>query len=313
MRRITLSWEPLGATVTAELDGRNEELAEMIWRALPYRSLQGHALIAGHHLYHLAPVHELLYTSATERLDRRKAPDGTVFGSALQHVGIKYGPLTEPMLAAPIGQVCDADLPLLSDVGSAVWEAEYHTKKVITVEVRRAAEPGGHDIPRLRAADARADALIADIFAATEQSWLQPPDELVDLHEGRIASGAGSFDTVLPTLLFVNGETRPLGYASYGGLVRAAHSDIPTEHLRQLARMLVTVPAEFLGYCGLAQLWTFTQRLLDLLEEPLSRGDFQALMSHMALYVNCLGSWNLQLFPWDVGQHLRQETRKHHG
>ncbi|WP_040835931.1 hypothetical protein [Nocardia brevicatena] len=314
MRRITLSWEPLGLSVTAELDGRNPQLAEAIWQALPYQSLQGHALVAGHHLYHLAPVHELVHTPGTECIDRRTAPNGTVFGSALQHLGIKYGSLTEPMAASPIGRVHEADLPLLSQVGRAVWEATYHTKKAITVEVRRAGEPGGHRIPRLHAADPRVDRLITDIFAATEHDWLTPPAELVDLHDGRIASGAGSFDTVLTTLLFVNGETRPLGYAGYGALVRAAaNGDVPAEQLHQFARLLVPVPAEFLGYCGLERLWSFTQRLLDVLDQPLSRSDFQALMSHMAMYVNCLGGWNLQLFPWDVGHHLRQETGTRHG
>lgn len=120
-----------------------------------------------------------------------------------------------------------------------------------------------------------------------------------------IPSGAGSFETVLPTLLFVNGETRPLGYATYGGLVRAAVQGMPMDSLRHMTRLLVGLPAEFLGYCGLEQLWSFTQRFLSCLDQ-LDRDDFLSVVSQLALYVNCLGGWNLHLYPWDSGDHLRQ-------
>ena len=33
-------------------------------------------------------------------------------------------------------------------------------------------------------------------------------------------------------------------------------------------------------------------------------------MAHMALYVNCLGGWNLHLFPWQLGDHLRRVSRR---
>lgn len=101
-RQIAISWPDLGITVTADLDDRNPALADALWESLPYQSLQGHALIAGEHLYHVAPIPTLLHTPHATRIpDRREAPDGTVFCSGLQHLGIKYGTLTEPMPATP--------------------------------------------------------------------------------------------------------------------------------------------------------------------------------------------------------------------
>ncbi|MDG4858255.1 hypothetical protein P8605_08840 [Streptomyces sp. T-3] len=306
-RRIEISWPDLGITVTAELDGRNPELADVLWESLPYQSLQGHALVAGEHLYHHVPIPKLLHTHAAEKIaDRRDAPNGTVFCSALQHLGIKYGELTEPMPAAPVGRIRDEDIPALLEAGQAVWDAVYSTKKEILVEVRKAGTQGGHSIPRLTAANSAADQLIQDIYRETERNWLTAPPELADMHQGWIPSRAGTHDTVLPTLLFVNGETRPLGYASYGGLIRAAVADMPIESLRQMARILVGVPAEFLGYCGLEKLWAFTQRFLDCVDE-LDREDFLAVTSQMALYINLLGAWNLHLFPWDATHELRQQ------
>ncbi|GHF53386.1 hypothetical protein GCM10010218_38570 [Streptomyces mashuensis] len=305
-RHIEISWPDLGVTVTAELDGRNPELADALWEALPYQSLQGHALIAGQHLYHAAPIPSLLHLSASTRIaDRREAPDGTVFCSGLQHLGIKYGTLTEPMPATPVGRIREEDMPALLEAGKAVWDSVYSTKKPILVEVRRAGAEGGHSIPLLTAADPEANRLLQDVYTATERAWLTAPEELAGLHAGVIPSGAGSFETVLPTLLFVNGETRPLGYATYGGLARATVQGMPIESLRHMARLLVGVPAEFLGYCGLEQLWSFTQRFLACLDR-LDRDDFLSVVSQLALYINCLGGWNLHLYPWDTGDHLRQ-------
>lgn len=306
-KRVEIGWPALGIAVTAELDDRNAALAQSLWDAMPYRSLQGHALVAGHHLYHVAPVHSLLYQAATYKVeDRRYEPDGTIFASRLQHLGIKYGELTEPMPAIPIGRVVPDDVDSLAEAGRAVWEAVYTTKKPVIAEVRRAGENNGHSLPRLTVTDPEADALIGDLHAETERIWLEAPQELVDLHEGRIPSCAGSYETVLTTLLFVNGETRPLGYAAYGGLVRAAHEDVPLESLRHMARILTSTPAEFLAYCGLEKVWYFTRRTLDCIDRIDNRDDFAALMAHMTLYLNCLGGWNLHLFPWQLGDHLRR-------
>ncbi|MEU9099927.1 hypothetical protein [Streptomyces sp. NPDC048361] len=307
-RQIEISWPDLGLTVTADLDDRNPALADALWDSLPYQSLQGHALIAGEHLYHVSPIPALLHTPHDLRIpDRREAPNGTVFCSGLQHLGIKYGTLTEPMPATPVGQVREADMPALLEAGAAIWEAVYSTKKQIVAEVRRAGEQGGHRIPELPAATADAARLIADIHAETEKIWLEPPVELDGLHRGVIPSQAGNFGTVLPTLLFVNGETRPLGYAAYGGIVRGVVQGMELDSLKHMTRLMVGVPAEFLGYCGLEQLWAFTQRFLAILD-GLDRDDFYAVASQMALYINCLGGWNLQLYPWETGDHLRQQA-----
>ncbi|GAA5086407.1 hypothetical protein HNP84_003537 [Thermocatellispora tengchongensis] len=305
MRKIEIVWPELDITVQADLDDRNPALADALWQSLPYRSLQGHALVAGHHLFHVAPIHSLLHLPAHHKVDRRLEPDGTVFCSRLQHLGIKYGALTEPMLATPVGLVREEDTARLAEAGRAVWESVYSTKRPVIAEVRRAGEPSGHELPRLTARNPLVDALIGDLYAETKRIWLEPPEELVELHEGRVRSGAGSYETVLTTLLFVNGETRPLGYACYGGLVRAAQTDIPLPALREMARILAATPAEFLGYCGLETLWRFTRRTMDLLDQISERDDYTALMAHMALYVNCLGGWNLHLFPWQIGDHLR--------
>ncbi|MBQ1122183.1 MULTISPECIES: hypothetical protein [Streptomyces] len=305
-RPLEIAWPDPGITVTAELDARNAVPADALWEALPYQSLQGHALVAGSHPYHVAPMPSLLHLPATTRFDRHEAPDGAVFCSALQHLGVKYGTSTEPMPASPVGRLRPEDMADLPAAGQAACDSVYSTKKPVLVEVRTAGMGGGHRIPRLTAAGPEANRLVGDVHAETERSWRSEPPELADLHRGWNLSGAGSFETVLPTLLSVNGETRPLGYVSYGGLVQALVDGMPLDSLRQVARLWVGTPAEFLGCCGLEQLWAFTQRFLACLDH-FDRDDFLAVVSRLAFYINCLGGWNLQLFPWDTGDQLRQQ------
>ena len=308
MRQIEIEWLPLGISVTADLDdgpgARNPTLVDLLWAKLPYRSLQNHALVSGNHLYHLVPHPELIYTEPSTREDRTLSPDGTVFLSQLQHVGIKYGPLTEYLSASAIGAVQATDLADLRDVGRACWEAAYRTKQVLEVRMRRTGDES--PIPALpparRAADPEVQRLINDIHAETERVWLDPPAELIDIHAGRIRSRAGSYDQYLSTMVFVNGETRPLGYCALNGLLRACQSEtISLEVLCELTPNLIKTPAEFLGYCGLEIQWDFVQRSLASLPRLTTKTDYFALIATLALYTNCLNTWNLHLFPWELG------------
>ncbi|MFF3313547.1 hypothetical protein [Streptomyces sp. NPDC002952] len=308
MRQIEVHWSELDITVTADLDPRNAGLCDAVWNALPYRSLQGHALVSGQYLYHVAPIPDLLHVPGPCTADRRFEPDGMLYCTRLQHVGIKYGEVTEPLPMLPLARIQPKDLDALRNAGREIWNAVYSTKQVITAEVRRAGEDSGHRLPRLHATAHPVDALIGDIHSETERIWLTPPRELVELHQGLIPSRAGSYGTALTTMLFVNGETRPLGYSCYGGLVRAAAGGMPLDVLRQMTEMMAVIPAQFLGYCGLEKLWEFTERIIGCLDGIHELEDFTALMSQIALYINCLGSWNLQLFPWEAGDHLRRTT-----
>lgn len=68
-------------------------------------------------------------------------PDGTVFLSGLQHLAIKYGPLTEYLPAAPCGNIVAEDMPNLVRAGNAIWNACNHSKQVVEVVVWDAAKP----------------------------------------------------------------------------------------------------------------------------------------------------------------------------
>jgi hypothetical protein len=305
MRRIEMEWLPVGIKVLAELeDGPNKHLADLFWKQLPYCSLQNHALVSGHHLYHLVPSAELVYTEAGHKVDRTQSPDGTLYLSQLQHLAIKYGPLSEYIPAAPVGRVIAEHLPRLREAGQACWNAAYRSKQIIQVRIRAEGEPGwDFSLRRFECPDLPAvNALVARIQDETAAIWIDPPREIVDMHRGEIPSGAGSYEQYFSTLLFVNGETRSLGYNNLNGLVRLSHKEsLSLEALCEAARMFMGTSAEFLGYCGLNKLWAFTQETLAILPQLKTKQQFTALIGSLAFYVNVLNTWNLQYFPWKHG------------
>lgn len=318
MREIEIEWQPVGITVTARLfDDQNRNLSDLFWDALPYNALQNHALVSGHHLYHLVPLVDLIHTPAERKEDRTLSPDGTLFLSQLQHLAIKYGPLSEYIPAAPVGRVIPEHLPLLREAGRACWNATMVSKEVVEVRVRRRGEAAiGYSLPwpDLSMPDEVA-ALVRRIRAETERIWITPPAEIVLLHAGEIASRAGSYDQYFSTLVFLNGETRPLGYCALNGLVRMCMSEnITLAALREMTPAFIRTPAEFLGYVGLDTLWQFTQETLRLMPAVEDKAQYLALIGALALYANVLNTWNLQYFPWRHGaEYPAAQPRAAHG
>lgn len=306
MREIEIEWYPIGITVTAQLtDSPNRNLSDLLWERLPYNALQNHALVSGDHLYHLVPIPELLYTVAEFKEDRTKSPDGTLFLSQLQHLAIKYGTLSEYIPAAPIGYVRDADIPLLKEVGRACWHATSQSKQVVEARVRRTGtQVLEYRLPAFRCTGHPALVELVDaIQRETEKIWIHAPSEITELHNGVIKSGAGSYGQYFSTLVFLNGETRPLGYCALNGLVRlCANEKISLDTLREITPNFIRTTAEFLGYCGLDKLWSFTQELIKRLSLIESKEQYHALLGSLALYANVLNTWNLQLFPWHHGE-----------
>jgi hypothetical protein len=317
MRQIEIEWVGIQRKVTADLvETKNPNLCNLLWDNLPYNSIQSHALVSGDHLYHVAPIWRLVWEQATFKEDRTLCPDGTVFLSQLQHLAVKYGVLSEYIPAAAVGQVIPEHIPTLKLAGQEIWEAAYHTKQIIEVRVTRKGQRADKiELPPApRCQHPTVDALVREIVSETQRIWVDPPAELLDIHNGRIKSGAGSRGQYFTTMLFVNGEQRPFGYGALGGLIRSCfNSDISVDGLKQIAGNFIKTPAEFLGYCGLDKQWAFTQRTIAALKDVQSKSDFVTLMSALGTYANCLNGWNLHYFPWNHGEAYKRADQRQAG
>lgn len=146
LNEVKINWPKLNTTITVKINDANPTLVGLLDTALPYRSLQTHAVVAGDQLYHLVPLEDLIvsgfchkesrltnctkYTPADKKApDRAKEPDGSVFLSSFQHFVIKYGEVTEHQPVATCGNVIDEDMDKLRWVANEVWKYQCETRK----------------------------------------------------------------------------------------------------------------------------------------------------------------------------------------
>ncbi|KAF7596923.1 hypothetical protein BBP40_011968 [Aspergillus hancockii] len=116
-REVKIKWPKLDTTITVKLNDSNPSLTDLFGSALPYRSLQTHAVVAGDQLYHLVPLEQLI------------------------HLVIKYGTVTEHQAVATCGRVINEDLEKLRWVAEEIWRSQCETKQPIEVVLWDASKP----------------------------------------------------------------------------------------------------------------------------------------------------------------------------
>jgi hypothetical protein len=134
--RIALTWEPLGVTVHATLaENLNPTLCGALLDALPFTVLQDHSAVSGDSVFAWTPLVTTMATPVKERVC--DAPVGRLrFQQATgQKLVVAYGRTTETGPAPVLGQIDDADLAALPEVGRAVFDSTFHTKNPIWLTV----------------------------------------------------------------------------------------------------------------------------------------------------------------------------------
>lgn len=307
-RQIEIEWVPLKVKVTADLlEDINPEFCNLLWSYLPYNSIQLHALISGQHLYHYNPIIETFFIEPKTKESRAKSPEGTVFLSYLQHLSIKYGHVTEDLPAAPIARVIPEDISKLKEAGKKCWESTYKTKELIEVRVTKKGEKFDQSNFKIKrygtVKNKEVQKLIDEIYKEVTKIWINPPEDVVKVHTGKIKSKAGSYGQYFSTMVFVNGEERHLGYNALGGLLKSCKtSNIDINTLKKITPNFIYIPAEFLGYSGLEKLWYFVKKTLEVLDLIETKEEYFSLISILALYANRINGWNLHYFPWKHGE-----------
>ena len=139
---FVIRWPSLGKQVRCGGIDLNPGIFEWWVEQLPIKAVQTHTLVSGSVLSTLvvrapAPYTWEPGTEVTE--DSRFVPDGRVKIKrhnvpGVVQVYVKYGPRTEDLQDVSFAQVWEQDLPVLYQVGAAVWKAVMQTKQVIAVE-----------------------------------------------------------------------------------------------------------------------------------------------------------------------------------
>lgn len=138
-QRVRISWKPLNITVNATLaTNENPELCADLVAALPFTTIQDHAVVTGESMYAWSPF----VSTAPIRLRERicDAPIGRLrfSQSTGQKFIVQYGPTTEDLAQPVLGEIDEADAAKLAEVGKAVWESTFESKDLIWMTVELA-------------------------------------------------------------------------------------------------------------------------------------------------------------------------------
>ena len=145
-RFMRMTWPSLNASVRVALqDDKAPQICDSLWNALPYQSVQAHALITGYMMFATSPVFTLARENISLMSDQR--PGDCFYGAGSQNIVVVYGPLTEPEGACRFGRVVEEDIHVLAPVGRRAWDnmiAPYGdmtlnpgAKQIIRVEYER--------------------------------------------------------------------------------------------------------------------------------------------------------------------------------
>jgi hypothetical protein len=139
--QFIMRWPELKKQVVCEKLAHNTEQFDWWLKQLPLRAVQGHIMVAGWGLYTFTvPLKtRVSWTPRTEVVEEiRFQKDGMIdlfmpMGKVAS-ILVKYGEFTETMSYPTFAQVRAQDLPILREVGAAVWRSEVKTKEIYTVE-----------------------------------------------------------------------------------------------------------------------------------------------------------------------------------
>lgn len=120
-RMMTMAWPSLDAQIKVRLlDDKAPTLCNLIWDALPWESIQSHALITGYMIFATSPIATLVRENV--HLFSELGPGACFYGAGSQNIVVAYGPLTEPEGTVVWGQVPEEDWTTLCRVGQRAWQ-----------------------------------------------------------------------------------------------------------------------------------------------------------------------------------------------
>ncbi|GLB07625.1 hypothetical protein AtubIFM57258_002973 [Aspergillus tubingensis] len=316
LNEVKIKWPKLNTTITVKINDANPTLVGLLETALPYRSLQTHAVVAGDQLYHLIPSEQLIYTPADKKApDRAKEPDGSVFLSSFQHFVIKYGEVTEHQPVATCGKVIDEDMDKLRWVADEVWKCQCETRKhpievVLWDPSKPEPDPSKLDLFRHQRAGVSKEVrkLVDEINTETQKCWSDISEDIEKIHCGKAPERPGSKESYFGAMVFSNSVIRTLGYHVLDNIIKLAFTrpEFTLRHLIVLFRDFVPSIADFVGHLGAEYVNDSYESIEKLIKEKVeknpnqeeAREDFLAMVSALSFYVNLLNAQNLHMFPW---------------
>lgn len=131
---IVIRWPSLETEVKAKLlTGLNPSACKAFIKTLPNKSIQSHAVVAGHQMY--CPYRLIIDESECAYESMERQPIGRInIDLDFQYLSVNYGEVTEAVPALAIAQVIEEDIDKLSVLGEKVWNNLLFSNDYILVQ-----------------------------------------------------------------------------------------------------------------------------------------------------------------------------------
>jgi len=134
--------------------------------------------------------------------------------------------------------------------------------------------------------------------AAKKMRFEPSKDVVKTLKYGIIESGAGN-GGCFSAWIFSCGDVRHVGAYCYYIIWFANHEESFTlQQLKDMVRLWPRQPAEFAGYCGFNELWSFVRQVGQALKGIRAKSELAELVNALWEYANNLNAWIYHYIPW---------------
>lgn len=145
-KRMVMTWPELNVSVeiVPNEDGTNKWIYDWYVEHCPFSYLQVHSMLTGHTFYSWTQAPATLPVQSNNKLSTFMIRDwkigdvhlsynrpNSLAGGSIAHISVCYGTNYEDMSAYIAGRVVEADRNKLVEVGNAIAESIYRTKKPI--------------------------------------------------------------------------------------------------------------------------------------------------------------------------------------
>lgn len=306
--------EKITATLLHEI---NPQLCDAVWSSSPHYGLVFHTMVVGNNMCYVLPNLRPFFDYKVNKHCRRDFDIGTLFMNNPRNMLIKYGNDAKDRYSAPVAQVISKDIQKLKEIGKESWELIYNSPCINEIIVTRKGDEITRDllirnyefnqfsVEELQ--NYKFKEIAEDIIQEINKIWVNPPEELVDIHKGQVSAvnESGTYNQLFPTLFFLEGELRHIaGHAGFGVIEKLLQAiddnNFNVADIKKIIKLLINDSSNFVSYCGLFKFKKYFEAI-TLNMETSNDEDFIKIFSLLSLYANKLHEWNLHFFPWNLG------------
>ena len=146
-----------------------------------------------------------------------------------------------------------------------------------------------------------------EIADYTEEIWLEEPEELTKLHQGKLENRAGSYGQYFSTIDHANGMARDFANHMYKILISFMDPAFTLEACKVLVSNVHPGYIDYMRYSNYLHWGQYDREFISLLDTFETKEDFIEFYKTYLKFVNKMTAWSYHFFPHEVGAFFRYE------